>query len=214
MAVSSIIKNWFSSGPFSAVRPFLGGGDEAVGESAPETAPAPEPTDGFQRADDAPESESSPPPAEDLKRGRLRSGAQAACGAFPQVIHLLVDPSNDYAESLSQEMSLPVISLTEGKVDSLDQELAKPEYSKGFILEGFPHTMDQAKKLDGLLENVAPQDRRVLSWELSNETHQEVLEHYMDLDVLWMVPEAADPTSATEAKSHMMSCLQGLPALN
>lgn len=211
--MSSIIKNWFSKGPFSAVRPYLGGGsNEPIGDSAPETKPAPqEPEDGFERSDETPES--AAPSNDEMKKGGLRSGTHVACGAFPQVVHLLVDPSFDYAENLSKEVSLPVVSLSDGDVDKLQNELTKPEYAKGFILEGFPEDMESARRLDGLLENVAPQDRRVLSWDLTHDTHQEVLDHYMDLDVLWMVPEAQESDAEDGTQKQMMSCLQGLPAL-
>lgn len=209
--MTRILKKILSGGPFSAVRPYLGDSDKKAGDT--ETVEPPK--DGFERSVGEPQDpqSSTPPKSEDLREGAKRGGTQAALGAFPQVVHLLVNPEEDWGENLSQEVGLPLISLSDGKVDGLGAELKKPEYAKGFILEGFPSDTESAAKLDSLLENVAQDDHRVLGWELTNERHQEVLDHYMDLDLLWMVPECCDPADAKEAKTNLMSCLQGLPAL-
>ena len=191
------------------MRPYLGGSDEPV--NLEESAPA-EPTDGFESGPQEPES--AAPPTQELRNESARSGLKTALQAFPQVVHLLVDPDENWGENLSKEVGLPLISLRDENVDGLEAELKKPEYARGFILEGFPHDSVAAEKLDGLLENTDPTGRRVLSWELSDSRHQEVLDHYMNQDLLWMVPEATDPTCASQAKDNLMSCLSGLPALN
>lgn len=125
----------------------------------------------------------------------------------------MVNPEEQWGENLSKEVGLPLISLRNGQVEELHHELQKPEYANGFILEGFPSDAESAQKLDSMLSQVAPQDRRVLGWELTDDSHQEVLDHYMDQDLLWMVPESSDPTSTLEASRNVMSCLVGLPAL-
>ena len=191
------------------MRPYLGGSDEPV--NLEKSAPA-EPTDGFESGQQ--ESESVAPPTQELRNESARSGLKTALQAFPQVVHLLVDPDQNWGENLSKEVGLPLISLKDENVDGLEAELKKPEYAKGFILEGFPQDSVAAEKLDGLLENTDPTGRRVVSWELSNSRHQEVLDHYMNQDLLWMVPEPTDPTCASQAKDNLMSCLSGLPALN
>ena len=207
--MTRIFSKIFSSGPFSAVRPYLGGSEEPVNL---EGSAAAEPTDGFESGPQEPESAS--PPTQDLRNESTRSGMKAALQAFPQIVHLLVDPGQDWGENLSKEVGLPLISLTDEGVDCLEAELKKPEYAGGFILEGFPQDSVAAEKLDGLLENTDPTGRRVLSWELSDSRHQEVLDHYMNQDLLWMVPESNDPACSTQAKDNLMSCLSGLPALN
>jgi hypothetical protein len=208
--VTRIFSKIFSAGPFSAVRPYLGGSDEPV---ELEDAPVEGPSDEFERAEPQ-EPVADAPPAQDIRKESSRSGMQVALQAFPQVVHLLVDPQQQWGENLSQEVGLPLISLTEKNVDNLEAELRKPEYADGFILEGYPNDSSAAEKLDGLLENTGHEGRRVLSWELSDDAHQEVLDHYMNQDLLWMVPEASDPSSVVQAKDNLMSCLHGLPALN
>jgi hypothetical protein len=207
--VTRIFSKIFSGGPFSAVRPYLGGSDEPV---SLDEAPISEPSDAFERAETEAD-ESTAPPLQDLRSESARGGLKTALQAFPQIVHLLVDPENDWGENLSREVGLPLISLTDDSVDGLESELQKPKYAKGFILEGYPHDSLAAEKLDGLLEKTGPEDRRVLSWELSDNAHQEVLDHYMNQDLLWMVPESGDPTCPLQAKDNLMSCLHGLPAL-
>lgn len=206
--MTHIFSKIFSSGPFSAVRPYLGGSDRPV--ELEERAPA-EPTDGFERSDGR---ESTAPPTEDMRRESARSGMRVALQAFPQVVHLLIDPGQDWGEKLSREVGLPLISLTDEKIDCLETELKKPEYAGGFILEGHLADSEAAEKLDGLLENTDPSDRRVLSWELVDDKHQEVLDHYINQDLLWMVPESSNPSCPDQARNNMVSCLTGLPVLN
>jgi hypothetical protein len=204
--VSQILKNIFSRGPFSAVRPYLGGS----GKSRP-AREVPEPSDRFDRSEET--AEPSAPSTEKLRQGARRSGTEVALRAFPQVVHLLVNPENDWGENLSKQVGLPLISLDNGSVENLEAELAKPQYANGFILEGFPSDAKSAEQLEDLLENVSEDDRRVVGWDLSNDSHQEVIDHYVNRDLLWMVPESADPESSQEAQQHLMSCLVGLPAL-
>ena len=210
--MSNILGNIFSRGPFSAVQPYL---STPQGEAR---VPEPEisgPSDEFERSDAAEEAEeSSAPPSESLRKGASRTGAQVALQAFPQVVHLLVDPDESWGEDLSKEVGLPVLSLEDGSVDDLHEKLSQPQYAKGFILEGFPADTESAQKLDAMLENVSQEDHRVLSWNLSHEKHQEVLDHYIDRDLLWMVPESDGAESAGGSKDCVLSCLQGLPALN
>ena len=202
------LKHIFSGGPFSAVKPHYERPKESVPVTEEELS---EPSDSFDSS--RPPSDSATPPADDLRKEAGRSGARAALGAFPQVVHLLVEPNLQWGESLSQEVGLPVVSLAEVPLEGLQEKLHSPEYSRGFILEGIPQNAGQAEALDGLLENVPEDGRRVLSWELTSDTHQEVLDHYMDRDLLWMVPESTDPSNTDEARSNVLSCLHGLPAL-
>lgn len=191
------------------MRPYLGT------PNGPAPAPAPEvPRDNFERSETSePQEESSSPSSDSLRRGGRQSGAQVALQAFPQVVHLLVDPEESWGEDLSKEVGLPLISLEDGSVENLADELSKPQYSQGFILEGFPVDTASAQKLDSMLENVSQEDHRVLSWDLSHESHQEVLDHYMDRDLLWMVPESSGTELANQPRNCVLSCLQGLPAL-
>lgn len=207
--MTPITQKIFSSGPFSAVRPYVGNGDSPVG-SAEEIK---EPNESFERSDSASVEEKSSPPLDDLQRDAASSGMQAALSAFPQVVHLLVDPNLQWGENLAKEVGLPVISLAERNLNELAVDLKDPKFADGFILEGYPSTLEDAGKLDSLLKNVAPEDRRVLSWQLTDESHQEVLDHYMDQDLLWMVPESCDAANPVEAQNNILSCLHGLPAL-
>ena len=172
-----------------------------------------DPADAFERAEPTPPESPSTPPTQELGKQSARSGLSVALHAFPQIVHLLVDPGNDWGENLSKEVGLPLISLTADNADRLEAELQKPKYADGFILEGFPNDSTAAEKLDGLLENTGPEGRRVLSWELTDGAHQEVLDHYMNQDLLWMVPESGDPSCPVQAKDNLLSCLHGLPAL-
>lgn len=156
--------------------------------------------------------EKSAPDTDGMQRRGVSLGTQAALAAFPQVVHLLVDPKLHWGENLSKETGLPVITLQDKSLDQLAADLHDPKFAEGFILEGFPTDLQAASRLDTMLENVSPDDRRVLSWEMTDDKHQEVLDHYMNQDLLWMVPESADPSSAVEAKENVMSCLHGLPA--
>lgn len=203
------LKNILSRGPFSAVRPHYEGPEESV--SVGEEEETSSPTDSFEPGETS--SETTTPPVDELQRGASRSGVQAACRAFPQVVQLLVEPSLDWGENLSREVGLPVVSLAEGSVDTLREQLNDPKYSNGFILEGIPADAGAAAQLDDLLGNVPEQGRRVLSWDLTSDTHQEVLDHYMDRDLLWMVPESSNPADVQEARSNVLSCLHGLPAV-
>ena len=207
--MTRIFSNIFSAGPFSAVRPYNGSDDPVDFEESPVEDPA----DAFERAEPTPPESPSTPPTQELGKQSARSGLSVALHAFPQIVHLLVDPGNDWGENLSKEVGLPLISLTADNADRLEAELQKPKYADGFILEGFPNDSTAAEKLDGLLENTGPEGRRVLSWELTDGAHQEVLDHYMNQDLLWMVPESGDPSCPVQAKDNLLSCLHGLPAL-
>lgn len=207
--MTPITQKIFSSGPFSAVRPYLGGSDTAAGV----TEEVREPSESFERSDSASSEEKSAPPLEGLQRDASNAGMQAALSAFPQVVHLLVDPELQWGENLSKEVGIPVISLADRDVEQLATELKDPKFADGFILEGYPSTLEDAGQLDRLLKNVAPEDRRVLSWQLTDDSHQEVLDHYMDQDLLWMVPQAGDGANPAETQSNILSCLHGLPAL-
>lgn len=199
----------FSSGPFSAVRPYLGGGEEAVGVGDE----VKEPGESFERSETPPAEEKGAPPVEGFQRESSSRGMQVALSAFPQVVHLLVDPKLQWGENLAKEVGLPVVSLENRDVDQLALELRDPKFSEGFILEGYPADAEAAGQLDSLLKNVAHEDRRVLSWQLSDESHQEVLDHYMDQDLLWMVPDSSGPIGSAEVNRGVLSCLQGLPVL-
>ena len=191
------------------MRPYLGDS-----QSRPEPNPeVKDPQDGFQPGHPEDSKDAALPPTDGFRKGGARSAAQAALRAFPQVVHLLVDPSGPFGENLSKEVGLPLVSLQDGGVENLAIELSKPEYDNGFILEGYPSDTASAEKLDALLQNVDHNDRRVLGWELTDQKHQSVLDHYMDKDLLWMVPESLDPSDSQEAKAQIMSCLVGLPVL-
>jgi len=211
--VSGFLNNIFSRGPFSAVRPYIGGGEAPVPSKPDKGEEAPVPDDRFAPGDGADASEGAPPKSgsDEMSRGGRQTATQAALAAFPQVVHLLVDPAESWGEDLSKSVGLPLVSLQDGTVDNLAERLSQPEYAGGFILEGFPTDTGAAEKLDHLLSNVSPESHRVVGWQLENEKHQEVLDHYMDLDLLWMVPDAEKAESAQE---NLLSCLHGLPMLN
>jgi len=199
-----------SRGPFSAVRPSL---DLQVEERS--EVEVEDPSDGFERSESYREdsADRAAPPTEALRESSGRSGMQAALRAFPQVVHLLANPEEHWGEQVSEQVGLPLISLEDGSVETLEAELSKSKYADGFVLEGYPSNAESAEKLESLLGNVSDEGRRVVGWDLSNSTHQEVIDHYVNRDLLWMVPESTDPSSRQEACSNLMSCLQGLPAL-
>jgi len=54
----------------------------------------------------------------------------------------------------------------------VEEMLTKPEYQKGFIMEGFPRTVDQAKALDDILHR----DYMLINLDVSDETLQDRVE--------------------------------------
>ncbi len=54
-------------------------------------------------------------------------------------------------------------------IDMIKEELKKPELSKGYILDGFPRTVNQAESLDKLLSEMGQKLDTVLVLEVPNE---------------------------------------------
>lgn len=54
-------------------------------------------------------------------------------------------------------------------IDMIKEELAKPEYSNGYLLDGFPRTIAQAEALDKLLEELGQKLDAVLVLEVPTE---------------------------------------------
>ncbi|ROL60971.1 adenylate kinase [Bacteroidetes/Chlorobi group bacterium ChocPot_Mid] len=54
-------------------------------------------------------------------------------------------------------------------IDMIKEELKKPELSKGYILDGFPRTVNQAESLDKLLTEMGQKLDTVLVLEVPNE---------------------------------------------
>lgn len=133
-------------------------------------------------------------------------------GSFPQVVHLLVDPESQLAENLSQEAGLPLVTLGKSGVDGLESVLLRPEYARGFVLEGFPQSQADAQKLDDMLRATPAEDHRVLGWEFADPCRQEVLDHYLDSGLLWMVPSSTDGCEESDSTKSLQNCLTGLPA--
>ena len=54
-------------------------------------------------------------------------------------------------------------------IDIIKSELEKPDYTKGFLLDGFPRTIPQAEALDGMLANYGIKINAVLVMEVPHE---------------------------------------------
>lgn len=196
-------------GPFSAVRP------DHIAEPAPpeeEAAPGDEVvTSPIEGAED-PDPGRPRIPTEEMRREGSRSAVKALA-AFPQVVHLLTASELPYGESLAAEVDLPLVSLGERSPEELSKVLRGPEYQQGFIIEGIPSSLEEVEKLENLLSATGQNERRVLSWEYSSQSHQDVLDHYIDQGLLWMVPPCTNPGDAKQVKEALKDCLVGLPAL-
>lgn len=55
----------------------------------------------------------------------------------------------------------------------IEERISKPDCAKGFILDGFPRTLDQAKALDGLLEKQQERVSLVLAFHVPDEVLEE-----------------------------------------
>jgi hypothetical protein len=196
-----------SSGPFSAVRP-----RELELVQDPAESSAPEPVDEMIPAAGQSQRSSRSASTQSMTEA-ARQTAGTALMAFPQIVHVLANPELHLGQQLAQETGLPVVSLDEVGVDELEDVLSQPEYAEGFILEGFPEDRTDAETLDGLLSATSPNERRVLGFDTPSEAQQEIVEHYIDQGLLWMVPSPAPTQNSAQLKSTMLECLVGLPAL-
>jgi hypothetical protein len=142
-----------------------------------------------------------------------RESAGAALAGFPQVVHVLANPELHLGAQIAGETGLPVVSLQETPVGELEDLLSQPEYGEGFILEGIPSNVRQAQEIDSLLGATDPSGRRVLGWETTSEAQQEILDHYTNQGLLWVVATPAAQAPAEQVKSSLVECLVGLPAL-
>ena len=197
--VDVVQKNPFRSGPYSAVRP-----ETVPAESPEEPARVSEPSDAFEDS-----ASWRMPGSSDIGTESLGSQHSIA-----QVVHLLVDSETDFAEELSEEIGLPVLSLGETSLDELESELTKERYADGLILEGIPRDFEEARELDSLFRQVTPENHRVLGTSLVDESFQGVVDHYTNLDLLWIVPDVeSDEKSDSKTLQDMLLCLQGMPVL-
>lgn len=145
----------------------------------------------------------------------LEQGRQSAAGAlraFPQVVHLLADPELHFGDSLAARTGLPLVNLEETPVDELGARLAQPEFADGFILEGFPEDRAEALALDSLLGATGAHEHRVLSFDQPTTEKQEIVDHYIDKGLMWLIPGGAE-SDPGKTQSDMMECLAGLPVL-
>lgn len=141
--------------------------------------------------------------------------AGRALAAFPQIVHLLANPELHLGRHLSASTGLPLVSLGQGtSVDDLESMLTKPEFADGFILEGIPADRASAENLDGLLSATNPSGRRVLGWESESAQQQEIVDHYIDQGLMWVVPAPDGTDGPQKVKSSLLECLVGLPALH
>lgn len=145
--------------------------------------------------------------------GQANQSAGAALAGFPQIVHVLANPELHLARQIAEETGLPVVSLSETPVAELEELLASPEYTEGFILEGFPSDVAQAQELDSLLGATDPNGRRVLGWESNTPAQQPIVDHYIDQGLLWVVATPAAQAPPQEVKTSLVECLVGLPAL-
>lgn len=202
-----ILSSYFSAakGPFSAVQP----------KHRPEPIEDEVPTDEVDSSfgEGAPESGAGSSMSTDEMRRQGSRSAAHALAAFPQVVHLLTEAELPYGENLAAEVDLPLVSLGSPESRDLNTLLRQPEYQDGFIIEGIPSDLQEAQHLDSMLSATGTNERRVLSWDYSSQSHQDILDHYIDEGLLWMVPPCTDPSDAEQVKHALMDCLHGLPAL-
>lgn len=195
-----------TAGPFSAVRP---GGTAEVTQELAESSP-PEPTDVVFQSSSLFQARSM---SIDGMVQQANRSAGAALGAFPQVVHLLADPELHLGQGLAQETGLPLVSLEQTPVQELAALLSQPQFAEGFILEGFPENQADALVLDGLLGATGPNERRVLGFEQEAPEKQEIVDHYVDQGLLWLVPACEQKVGSAQTQKDLMECLAGLPAL-
>jgi hypothetical protein len=204
--VASANSPW-PTGPYSAVRP----GEHLETVQDPTESSAPEPVDEMMPGQG---SGARRGPSAQAMTGHGQRSAGAALAGFPQVVHLLANPELHLGKQLSDETGLPVISLEGVAVDDLEELLAQPQFADGFILEGFPVDRASAETLDGLLSATDPGGRRVLGFDTSQTgSRQEIVEHYIDQGLLWMVPAPEQQHTSEQVKTSLLECLAGLPAL-
>jgi hypothetical protein len=199
-----------ANGPFSAVRP----GDLPPYRQDEVDSPSPEPVDELIPGTATAESAGSRAGLNaQAMAGHSRRSAGAALAAFPQIVHVLANPELHLGQQLAEETGLPLVSLAETAVDELEDLLVDERYAEGFILEGIPADRAAAQSLDGLLSATDANGRRVLGWESESKAQQEIMDHYIDQGLLWVVPSPQSHSTPEQMKSTLLECLTGLPAL-
>ncbi len=203
-----------SRGPFSAVR-------------SPESAEAPRsesgvnpspPVDSVETSGSAGDATRNETPSasgmstDGMKAHGSRS-AGFALGAFPQIVHILADPSLHLGRRLADAVDLPLVSFSENSTEDLKQLLSQPEFSQGFILEGSPADRKSAEQLDALFTATSIDNHRVLGLDFQGQAPAEVTDHYIDQGMMWQVPSSSDVTHSDQIQKSIMECLVGLPVL-
>jgi hypothetical protein len=207
--IVSAAHTW-SNGPFSAVRP---GEQIAPVQEPAESSRGPEPVDEVvpSRGLESTRGAGAPAMSTQSMAEQGRRTAGAALGGFPQVVHVLANPELHLGQQVSDQTGLPVVNLQQTPVDQLEELLAQPRFHEGFILEGYPADRAEAKQLDSILSATDPNGRRVLGWESERPEQQEIVDHYIDQGLLWMMPSPSAQTPE-QVKSTLVECLAGLPA--
>ncbi len=211
----------WAPGPFSAVIPHSG--EESVAPPLDRTSQEPEslpnlPPDLIDRAPSLDElsalnaPRTSPFSTQSLRRSGLETAVRTL-EAFPQVIQILSEPFAELGAEVARQAGLPLLSLDEEmSVDTLASVLQRTEYQQGFVLQGAPATPEQAEALDRLLAATPEGERRVLSWDSNESIPTEVVDHYVDKGLLWMLPAETENLEPVRSLDTVLQCLVGLPA--
>lgn len=203
-----------SRGPFSAVRsPEVAHAPQ--GDSGVNSSPPVDVMETSKSTGQTPQ-ESAPPLSGMSMAGMKEHGSRsagAALAAFPQIVHILADPSLHLGRRLADLVDLPLVSVSENSPEKLLHLLSQPEFSHGFILEGSPANRLGAEQLDALFSATSVDNHRVLGLEFQGQAPTEVTDHYIDQGLMWQVPSSSDVNRPDQIQKSMMECLVGLPVL-